>query len=280
MRKRIPKRNARRALVIFPLILLPMILVAKVYTGPLSIVAAIAAGALTAVLLSRRRGLQVVDEIVAWIEDGSEDEPDIYPPPGRAETLLTYAGAVGLIVCVLLPPLRENDWSIAPLVLFLAAMWRQRDRENTAALNLHAEREILRDRLARGLTVAEYWRDGVMSEGRRELEVPYRTMAHPLACAISALTGEETEPDQMGITGVEFARRFPKTLEQLDELVRIEREGLPAEPAEPCWTGTVDGALCHRGGIGCPRPHAEDAPELRRTEPRRLMAYDPLHPER
>jgi hypothetical protein len=280
MSRRNPKRSARRAIVIFPLILLPMILVAKVIpSGPLSVIAPVAAGVLTGVLLSRwRRGLQIVDRIVAWMEDDG-NEPDIFPPPGLVENLLTYIGMAGIAVCVLSPPLREGGWIVAPMALLVTAMSRQRSRENKTALTLHEEREILRDRLARGLAVASYWRDGVMQESRADLQTPYRAMAHPLACAISALTGEEHEPSQMGITDDAFASYFPVALAQLDGMIALEQAGALLSEPEHCWTSSVAGARCHRGGIGCPRPHADDPPELRRIEPRNLLAYDPLHPE-
>jgi hypothetical protein len=217
----------------------------------------------------------------AYIRDEGVAPRIPYPPPTRVERGLKIAAWAGFLI-VLFPPLDlvGTFAALVPLLIVLPAWSMGERRERRATRDWLAERDLYRDRLARGLTVAEYWRDGVMQEARRELEVPYRTMAHPLACAISALTGEEHEPEQMGIEPAEFARRFPSTLEQLDELIRAEREGLPAEPAEPCWTGTVEGAICHRGGIGCPRPHEDDPDDLRRAEPRRLMAYDPLHPER
>ncbi len=49
-----------------------------------------------------------------------------------------------------------------------------------------------------------------------------------------------------------------------------------AAEREPCWTNCVSGSICHRGGLGCPRPHADDPPELRTREARNPMHYDPV----
>lgn len=47
---------------------------------------------------------------------------------------------------------------------------------------------------------------------------------------------------------------------------RIIREAFANGDLEPCNTGSQGGryVACHRGGIGCPREHPDDPPELRR----------------
>lgn len=46
--------------------------------------------------------------------------------------------------------------------------------------------------------------------------------------------------------------------------------------AGPCWTGLAGRSVCSRGGSGCPLPHADDPPELRRHSARGVLAGNPL----
>lgn len=65
----------------------------------------------------------------------------------------------------------------------------------------------------------------------------------------------------------------PTLVEQLRDLeaqrAELVRKAFAAGELEPCATGAVGGAVCHRGGIGCPRAHARDPQALRRVEPHR-----------
>jgi hypothetical protein len=109
-----------------------------------------------------------------------------------------------------------------------------------------ADRErVLVERMARAEAVASYWRDEAMKTGEEPL-VPWRTMAHPLACTLAALLGEETEPDQLGITEGEFAERYPKALAALETVSEdsehpadhewISMDNKVITGGEMCWT--------------------------------------------
>jgi hypothetical protein len=73
---------------------------------------------------------------------------------------------------------------------------------------LEAEREDLQRRLASGIAVAAYWRDAALAELARNPAAV--SVTHPLACALMALAGEETEPRMFGIPDHEYIVRIPE----------------------------------------------------------------------
>lgn len=84
--------------------------------------------------------------------------------------------------------------------------WFGRRRRRLA--EVEAERDDLQRRLAAGMAVAAYWRDAALAELARN---PAATsITHPLACALMALSGEETEPRLFGIPDHEYRVRVPE----------------------------------------------------------------------
>lgn len=53
------------------------------------------------------------------------------------------------------------------------------------------------------------------------------------------------------------------------------RTAVGGELEQPCWTGLSAGAICRRGGIGCPLPHLSDPPERWSREPYGILRRDP-----
>lgn len=77
----------------------------------------------------------------------------------------------------------------------------------------HADVREARERLARGIVVASYWRDAMMEGG--DTEMPQRLGAHPLACVLAALE-PEADPSQLGIELDEFHKRYSEAQKKLN----------------------------------------------------------------